>query len=262
MCLFSYFWDSEVHLNNLAFGIEVVGCLIEIIIAIIAVVTLPKVWTEERKERIKKLAEFFGIVAAIVFLVALVSNRRTSALQDERISREIHSVQAAATNALSKVSEVVEGQKDRTITEGQSNLFMLLVKDYPKIPVRVFVGLEDPETYRYAHKIRLLLNSAGFNTKDNEEVKELGFAHAEDNDTNSFDVFTFQYGTNREARYAFSPGLALANGKSVRVETNSFATFNDLNWAFGKIGVAPAFSEDDQILKSGEFGILVPMKNH
>ena len=67
-----YFWDSEVHLNNLAFAIEVVGCVIEIVVAVVAVATLPKVWTEERKERTKRLAEFFGIVAAGIQQVVVI----------------------------------------------------------------------------------------------------------------------------------------------------------------------------------------------
>ena len=111
MSLFSYFWDSEVHLNNLAFVIEVVGCAIEIIIATIAVVTLPKAWAKERKERIKKLAESFAIVAAIVFLVALVSNRRTSSLQEKHFSAQIQGVQTVATNALLKAAEANQNKQ-------------------------------------------------------------------------------------------------------------------------------------------------------
>lgn len=155
-----------------------------------------------------------------------------------------------------KISQVTA---DRTITEAQTNLFMSLVKGHHKIPVKVFVGIGGRETLQYAIKIRNLLNQAGFSAITNEGVIELGTdIQAVPSDTNSnpivvtnsWDISTFQYGTNHIAKFDFSP----------QVETNSSAVFNNLNMDFKKIGIAPVFAEDTKFLKTGEFGILVPVR--
>jgi hypothetical protein len=161
-----------------------------------------------------------------------------------------------------EILELKSKLQDRTITEVQSNLFMLSVKKYPKVPVRVFVGLEDYETLHYAQKIRQMLDAAGYNAKNNEGVVELLGSHVDVtaiNDTNtskSFGVFTFQYGTNTNVKFIFTPGSL------GEIETNSSARFNVLNWAFKQIALAPGCAEDNRILKPGEFGVIVPQKNH
>jgi len=146
--LFSYFWDSEVHLNNLAFGVEVTGCIIEIIIAVIAIATFPKDWSEEQKARIRRLAEIFGVVAAIIFLVALVSNRRTSSLQEARLENKY---------------DVLESKSRwRTISPEQTKRFISLTKNDFKFQIWVRMGPPHAETDSFAYQIRGLLDLAGF----------------------------------------------------------------------------------------------------
>jgi hypothetical protein len=161
MSLVSYFWDSEVHLNNLAFVIEVVGCAIEVIVAIIAVATLPKVWTDERKERTKKLAEFFGIIAAIIFLVVLVSNRRTNALQEKRLSVEINSAQTNAKIALSKAAEIADEQKPRSFSDEQKAYAHILLGKFNGTPF-VMESYADPDSTRFREKLIDLLRDNGW----------------------------------------------------------------------------------------------------
>jgi len=165
-----------------------------------------------------------------------------------------------------------EARQDRTITNKQRNSFILWTKNYPKVPVRVFVGLEDYETLHYAQKIRQMLDAAGYGFKIDggrnegvnvyEGVVEEGILHVDVNTiddphiSSSFGVFSFQYGTNRTAILKFVPGSA------EEIKTNSFARFTVLNLALVKIGLSPGCAEDNRFLKPGEFGILVPQKNH
>lgn len=100
----SYIWDSEVHLGNLAFGVELSGCLIEIVVAMVGVATLPKEWTKRRKDHIRHQFEAFGVIASIIFLVALVSNHRIDTLRDERIEKQAKGIQQQIAQSSSKAN--------------------------------------------------------------------------------------------------------------------------------------------------------------
>jgi hypothetical protein len=66
----------------------------------------------------------------------------------------------------------------------------------------------------------------------------------------------------------FSLVLGAASGGNqfgsnpLRFGTNSIDAFSVFDWALGQIGLNPSQSENDNMVKSGEFGILVPQKNH
>jgi hypothetical protein len=69
-----------------------------------------------------------------------------------------------STNLLlqSRVLELQNTLQPRRITQEQRDQFIALLKDTPKIPVRVFMGAYDAETIAYARQIRGLLDDAGY----------------------------------------------------------------------------------------------------
>ena len=58
--------------------------------------------------------------------------------------------------------EILELQaklQPRTITEQQRTNFIALMSGYPKTHIKVFVGVEDYETDKFARRIRQMLNA-------------------------------------------------------------------------------------------------------
>lgn len=67
------------------------------------------------------------------------------------------------TRGLELEMKAHEGKaNDRTITDEQRDVFIKLLSEYPKTPVKVFVSAGDDEAARYAQKIRQLLDAAGY----------------------------------------------------------------------------------------------------
>ncbi len=187
--MFSYFWNSENHLNNAAFAIELLGCVIEVIIAIVAIANFPKYWAERRIERIKKLGESFAVVTAIIVLVVLISNRRINSLQELRQSKEFRKSQEASSQAQnaaktaeeasanaalqaeklaaanSKVAELEAKTAQRTIKPVDREKFIQLLKIAPKGRVQVQInGSCGEEITTYATEIGEMIASAGYDT--------------------------------------------------------------------------------------------------
>jgi hypothetical protein len=268
MCLFSYFWDSGIHLEKFSLSFESVATLIDLLVAI----WLWKAFRdtdsnpiEENERRKERLEIAFGLITALCLFVAVSSFWRILNLneRDEANSAGIIDVQSnklAQTEALLEIATnnvlaLVEKAKDRTIVDMQSNLFMLLVKDYPKTPIKVFVGVEDNETDRYARKIKQMLDAAGYGDNTADIIRIPGGIVVENLgaegifSTNAL-VFV-SYGTKGGG--TFFP-LHFTNDPVVK-----------LYWAesaFSKIGLGGVFIKDDTLLKTGELGIIVPLKNH
>src|ERR1022692_91576 len=95
----SYLWDSQQHLSNAAFWMELSGAVVEVIVGILIVSTFHRKWDEEAKERLEFLFELAFLVAATKMLVAVISNRRIETLREK-------DEKAAADKAESKYKNV------------------------------------------------------------------------------------------------------------------------------------------------------------
>jgi hypothetical protein len=136
---------------------------------------------------------------------------------------------------------------DRTITDEQRDLFIKLLSEYPKTPIKVFVSAGDDEAGRYAQKIRELLdaakyggNSAGIITNSNIIIE----------------------GTNNEAWKPSSNKLAFLVYGNPRAPFFVMARspIYGVSWAFSGIGLNGIYIPDNTILKPGEVGVVVPPK--
>jgi hypothetical protein len=157
--------------------------------------------------------------------------------------------------------ELEAAARDRTISEVQSNLFMVLTKDFPKTDIKVTVGLCDYETQRYAQQIRTMLSAAGYG-KNGEKVVTQGGGMMIDppehlgafssNDL-AFVVFgepaapVFYYSSEIWSNNPeFGPPMILGKVKS----------------AFAKIGIVGAVMSDNNLVNRGEACVFVPLKKH
>lgn len=83
--MFAYFWNSDSHLYALEFWVEIIGCLIEVGIAVAAFITLREELPELRKKTLEKQITALGLVAALMFVVLPVFNHRISQLQEIKL---------------------------------------------------------------------------------------------------------------------------------------------------------------------------------
>ena len=154
----------------------------------------------------------------------------------------------------------------RQITSMQITNFIKLLKGIPRTPIKVFRGMEDTETAKYAGQIRAMLDAGGFGT-NNEGVVRLGSGYLTQANpiepTPQFSVVFMIYGTNSFFRGDFSiPNFFVSSyGVPIVLGRDPVAILGAVYFAFNQIGITTGFVEDDQILKPGEVGIWVPQKN-
>lgn len=174
-------------------------------------------------------------------------------------NREIEGLKTKNLELQAKVLDLEAKAKDRTISEMQSNLFMLLTKDIPKVPIKVFVGTEDNETDRFATKIRKMLNGAGYGSSTDEIIRLSGNGMIIESpsgfgafSTNALAFVT--YGSKGDGSQIYT-SMQIANAPPL---TKLYWTMP----AFSKIGLPGVLIKDDSMLNPNEVGIFVPLKNH
>jgi hypothetical protein len=166
-----------------------------------------------------------------------------------------------------------EAAKDRDITEAQSNLFTILIKDYPKTPVKVFVDPADAEATKYAYKFRDLLDAAGYGGAGEgvTHLPPLGFFDAVTTvaraSFSSNAVAFVHYGMSKTNTQFFPISFigdkpVISSGLTNDVEMLHRGILACVRWAFSKTGIDGPQLVDPSLVKPGEIGILVPAKKH
>ena len=130
------------------------------------------------------------------------------------------------TNVLSLSIELEQLKQPRTITIEQITNFIILTKNFPKVPIRVLINSRNSEVLSYAVQVRAMLNQANFNppeddAKDREGIHEYpnAFFYKTLTDTNTLaDVIIILGGVNDADK--FSPLMevfrAIKIGKPMR----------------------------------------------
>jgi hypothetical protein len=172
MTVCSYFWGSEIHLSNLAFGLEIFGCVIEIIVGIVIVATFHKEFDEHSKKRLEFQFELGFLMAAFIALVAIISNRRIDKLRElgevqakQEINNAVSNAVAMANEAHNAASNAISAaaqNQPRHITPEQRAKFLELVKNAPKGPIGITMQTQSVEAKIYAKEIQKMLIDAGY----------------------------------------------------------------------------------------------------
>jgi hypothetical protein len=92
MCLLSYFWESESHLHDLVFGVDLGGGVIDVILCIITLVMLRRELTEHENKKVERMIESGALIVAILVLVTIFGIERLATLQETRIRNELISL--------------------------------------------------------------------------------------------------------------------------------------------------------------------------
>ena len=171
---------------------------------------------------------------------------RAEVAKSEEAEREKADAQAKfISRGIELESKAREGKSnDRTITDDQKDLFIKLLSEYPKTPVKVFVSAGDDEAGRYAQKIRQLLDAAKYGGDDAGII------------TNSNIIME---ATNNEAWKPSSNMLAFVIYGDARAPFFVMARspIAGANWGFSGIGLNGIYIPDNTILKPGEVGVAV-----
>lgn len=196
------------------------------------------------------------------------TNLHTRLIESNNLSLQVTVEELRSKNVApeSKVIELKGALQPRRITTQQRDRFIALLKSIPKFPVKVFVGREDSETSNYALQIRGMLNSAGFGTGEDINIRKLGDVGLflpvgnEVSMDSPFVMLLFgEYGKPVEW-----PGLKVTfdTGRAVTTFTNDVSGFGMINDAFNQIGITPALmcATNLFVRKPGEWAILVHQK--
>jgi hypothetical protein len=161
--------------------------------------------------------------------------------------------------------------KDRIVSDEQKELFISLLKNYPKTPIKIFVNPENPESVTYAKKIRQLLDAANYGGSGGGII------------TNTGDIYT---GTNfvkwqltphtlifaalphpkwgwiipvHDTFDSFKP--VISSGLTNEPNLYAVGSLDCVRWAFRGIGLNGFYiGNATNLLNPGEVGIIVPAK--
>jgi hypothetical protein len=144
--------------------------------------------------------------------------------------------------------------------------FISLLKNSPKVAVKIFVGERDGETDDYADEIKTTLDAA--NGKNNPIV-ELGDVRIPNHIGQTIQDFPFAvcvYATNEDWESIALPGVTFTQDIPTLQTMYAFDT-NDVRAvmcmvdnAFQGVGINPVLLPNNTFLKPGEWGIFVPKK--
>jgi hypothetical protein len=160
--------------------------------------------------------------------------------------------------------------KGRTITSEQSELFRTLLRDFPKMPIKVFVNTNDSEAFAYANKIRQLLDATDYGGSGGGTFELPGEIRVGTNVAKwQPSPRTLVYVAVPDPKYGLVVPISTPFN-SIKPVISSGLT-NDpamyaagklycVKWAFSGIGLGGLFISDTNLLRPGEAAIIVPQK--
>jgi hypothetical protein len=161
----SSWFNSSNQVDTALVYVAVIGAVIEVGVAIAAVINVHKELGESRKEKLEKYIEVFACLAAFFFLAEAILGCRSSMLlgKDLETLRSDNLKHEQRIEELRHQNDELEAKtKWREITPGQKRDFIESTKGISKFAIRVRYGTPDAEVQSFAKMIRDMLDSAGF----------------------------------------------------------------------------------------------------
>src|SRR5690242_20605241 len=120
MRLFSWF-NSPDQVENVLIGVAVIGAIIELFVAVMAVINVHKKLEHERKEKLEKYLEIGACIAAIFFFAEAILGWRASVLLNNELSE-----------TKGKVNELEQQVLPRRLTGAQKSELSSFLRNSPK----------------------------------------------------------------------------------------------------------------------------------
>ena len=207
-----------------------------------------------------------GTFVPINFSPAMLRDAEAWQKHDEEIRRLKSEFLARGVELEVKAHE--EKTNDRTITDDQRELFIKLLSEYPKTPIRVFVWGGDGETEKYARKISQLLEAAKYG--NGGEIITMRNTNSDFGNPFPPNAIIFlAYGNATNYEDSFTPvGVPFNDIRPVISSgfTNDANMFHKgilkcVEWGFSGIGLKGTNFIDNTLLKPSEVGIVILPKN-
>lgn len=109
--MFSYFWESELHLHNLIFSVDFGGGIIDVILCVITLIMLRKELTEHSQKKVERMIETGALIVAVLVLITVIGLERLGTLQEKRVEKEINAAKNAPLNQPASEISVVAAFK-------------------------------------------------------------------------------------------------------------------------------------------------------
>jgi hypothetical protein len=185
-----------------------------------------------------------------------------------RLKKGADEADFAKTGAELEAKANSDAKKDRIISGEQRGLFMSLVAGYPRTPIKVFVNAGDAESIRYAQRIRLLLDDAGYSGTNSNVITNDGWIYFGTNfvrwePTPHTLIFAAcpeqQFGWFLPVHTPFdSIKPVISSGLTNDPAAYALGSLECVRWAFSGIGLTGFYISNTNILNYGETGIIVP----
>ena len=210
-------------------------------------------WKERREKWVKKWTRNFWRVLLFGLVIELVSFGFVMRLS----GRQIESLRKANLELQAKL-------KPRIITFEQRDKFLSIVKEWPKSPVEVFIGIPTERNFPYARHIRQLLDAGGYGvTNESRGITTwseavIGFDLGNTNEESDVNILLFT--TNKNLVW---PGITFSiysNRLFRNFDTDDVrAVPGMIDMALRACGITTEFiAATNSPLKAGQWGIFIP----
>ena len=154
----------------------------------------------------------------------------------------------------------------RRITQNQIVKFIDLLRNRPKCPVKVCVGVADNETQNYAQQIRGMLDEAGYGTGKADDIvveRNHTLFFPADDPTRDLPLHIIIFGAPSEIVNLQGTKIDFSrNDKTAVFYDEQTSCFGNIDAALNEIGIHHAVEARTNmfVYKSGEWAIVIPEK--
>lgn len=184
-----------------------------------------------------------------------------------KLEREVEELREANLLLRSNVVALEIKAKPRRIAPDDKAKFVTFLSNYPKGPVKVYIGRQDDELLDFTRHIRDVLDAAGYGTTNQPGIIPLGensgyYTPIGEEAVTRVSVFIMFYATNNQIVWPgieFLPGVEGVGITKVR-EDDPRAIPVFISQALKEIGVTTGYVATQQLLGPGEWGVFVRQK--
>ena len=185
MALFSWFNSSD-HIDTALVWVSIIGAIIEIGVAVIAVINVHKEFEESRKKTIERYIEIFACIAAFFFLAEAILGWRSSALLAIELEGfKTENAQLVANNLVLRSNVVALEKEQLPMTVGDVPAFIRMIPPVTNITVLVTNTLADERSHTTSFELYQALRSAGWTVQNNLADRPIGVRIKYDGDSTS-----------------------------------------------------------------------------
>jgi hypothetical protein len=231
-----------------------------------------KILNRPRSEKFTRILDIIGGASWIVVVVGLMIEMN----EDARLDNEFSATESKVEKLRNANDELEAREHPRVITTEQRTKFLSIVDKWPKSPVKIFVGiLPNSEVYNYANHILSLLVEAGYGASNTSFIVRqdltddwrMPYPYNTNAPIEKVPIFMIFGATNSDkidwpGISFYMQDIVTGRARIIGFKTNDVRAVPAMvDYAFQKIDIPTRFLGITNLLKKGEWAILIPTKN-